>query len=131
MGSSVQLYSLAETPQLPTSSRIWAHMRGSYWSAKIDDISLYNNPLVSIHQVNTLSNTHKYNNSVCFDTKYCEFLILVRPCHLRRFGKRLSCLLILLYYSIFYSPYSILNKVNELMLHISTKLEITPQTVVQ
>ncbi len=32
-----QLYALAETPNLP---RIWAHIRGSYWSAKIDDISL-------------------------------------------------------------------------------------------
>jgi hypothetical protein len=32
----VHLYSLANTP-LP---RIWAHIRGRYWSAKIDDISL-------------------------------------------------------------------------------------------
>jgi hypothetical protein len=24
----------------PTSPRIWAHIRGCYWSAKIDDISL-------------------------------------------------------------------------------------------
>ncbi len=38
--SCVQLYSLAETPQLPPSPRIWAHIRGRYWSAKIDDISL-------------------------------------------------------------------------------------------
>jgi hypothetical protein len=29
----------AETPQLPTSPRIWAHKRGRYWSAKVDDIS--------------------------------------------------------------------------------------------
>ncbi len=36
----VQLYSLAETPQLSPSSRIWAHMRGRYWSAKINDISV-------------------------------------------------------------------------------------------
>ncbi len=36
----VQLYSLAETPQLPPSPLIWAHIRGRYWSAKIDDISL-------------------------------------------------------------------------------------------
>ncbi len=37
-----QLYSLAETPQLPpTIPRIWAHIRGCYWSAKIDDISLW------------------------------------------------------------------------------------------
>ncbi len=36
-----QLYSSAETPQLPPPSpRIWAHIRGRYWSAKIDDISL-------------------------------------------------------------------------------------------
>jgi hypothetical protein len=38
LGSCVQLYSLAETPQLPPSPRIWAHIRGRYWSAKIDDI---------------------------------------------------------------------------------------------
>jgi hypothetical protein len=36
-----QLYSLAETPQLPPlSPRLWTHLRGRYWSAKIDDISL-------------------------------------------------------------------------------------------
>jgi hypothetical protein len=29
---------VAETPQLPTSPRIWAHLRGRYWSAKRDDI---------------------------------------------------------------------------------------------
>jgi hypothetical protein len=40
LGSCVQLYSLAETPQLPPSPRIRAHIRGRYWSAKIDDISL-------------------------------------------------------------------------------------------
>ncbi len=33
----VQLYSLAETSQLLPSSRIWAHIRECYWSAKIDD----------------------------------------------------------------------------------------------
>jgi hypothetical protein len=33
-----QLYSLAETPQPPP--RIWAPIRGRYWSAKIEDISL-------------------------------------------------------------------------------------------
>ncbi len=33
--------SLAETPQPPTPPpRIWAHIRGRNWSAKIDDISL-------------------------------------------------------------------------------------------
>ncbi len=37
-----QLYSLAETPQPPPPApRIWAHMRGRYWSAKKDDISLW------------------------------------------------------------------------------------------
>jgi hypothetical protein len=41
LGSCVQLYSLAEAPQLPPSPCIWAHIRGLYWSAKIDDISLY------------------------------------------------------------------------------------------
>ncbi len=41
MGSCAQLYSLAETPQLHPSPRIWAYIRGRYWSAKIDDISLY------------------------------------------------------------------------------------------
>ncbi len=29
-----------ETLPLPPSPRIWAHIRGRYWSAKIDDISL-------------------------------------------------------------------------------------------
>jgi hypothetical protein len=38
--SCVQLYSLAETPQPSPSPRIWSHIRGRYWSAKIDDISL-------------------------------------------------------------------------------------------
>ncbi len=41
---AVQLHSLAETPQLPPSPRIWAHIRGRYWSSKIDDISLCNPP---------------------------------------------------------------------------------------
>ncbi len=40
LGSCVQLYSLAETPQLPPSPRIWAHIRGRYCSDKIDDNSL-------------------------------------------------------------------------------------------
>ncbi len=34
------MYSLAETPHPPPLPRIWAHIRGRYWSAKIDDISL-------------------------------------------------------------------------------------------
>jgi hypothetical protein len=34
-----QLYSLAETPH-PPPPRLWAYIRGRYWSAKIDDISL-------------------------------------------------------------------------------------------
>jgi hypothetical protein len=33
-----QLFSLAETQQPIASPRIWAHIRGGYWSAKIDDI---------------------------------------------------------------------------------------------
>jgi hypothetical protein len=36
----VQQYSLAETLQLPPPP-IWAHIRGRYWSAKIDNISLW------------------------------------------------------------------------------------------
>ncbi len=40
----LQLYPLAETSQLPLP-RIWAHLRGRYRSAKIDDIFLCN-PLV-------------------------------------------------------------------------------------
>jgi hypothetical protein len=40
LGSYVQLYSLAEASQLAPFPRIWAHIRGRYWSAKIDDISL-------------------------------------------------------------------------------------------
>jgi hypothetical protein len=35
-----QLYSLAETQQLHPSLHIEAQIRGRYWSAKIDDISL-------------------------------------------------------------------------------------------
>jgi hypothetical protein len=39
--SCEQLYSVAETPQPPSSPpRIWTRIRGRYWSAKIDDISL-------------------------------------------------------------------------------------------
>ncbi len=38
-GSCVQLYSLVENPQLPPP-RTWAHIRGRYWTAKIEDISL-------------------------------------------------------------------------------------------
>ncbi len=34
-----QLYSLAQTLHPPPPPRIWAHIRGRYWSAKIDDIS--------------------------------------------------------------------------------------------
>jgi hypothetical protein len=32
------------TPQLPPSPRIWAHIRGRYWSAKMDTTSLCNPP---------------------------------------------------------------------------------------
>ncbi len=35
-----QLYSLADNPQ-PPPPRIWAHIRGRYWSTKVDDISLW------------------------------------------------------------------------------------------
>jgi hypothetical protein len=36
-----RLYSLAETPNpLHSLPPIWAHIRGRYWSAKEDDISL-------------------------------------------------------------------------------------------
>jgi hypothetical protein len=35
---TVVLYSLNKTPHPPP--RIWAHIRGRNWSAKIDDISL-------------------------------------------------------------------------------------------
>ncbi len=35
-----QLYSLAETPQLLPSAGIWTQLRESYWSPKMDDISL-------------------------------------------------------------------------------------------
>ncbi len=38
---TVQMCSLAETPHPPPLPRIWAHIRGRYWSAKIDDISLW------------------------------------------------------------------------------------------
>ncbi len=36
-----QLYSLAEPLPPPPLHRIWAHIRGRYWSAKIDSISLW------------------------------------------------------------------------------------------
>jgi hypothetical protein len=35
-----QLYSLAETPQLPSSPHLGSYKKGRYWSAKIEDISL-------------------------------------------------------------------------------------------
>jgi hypothetical protein len=35
-----QLYSLAETQQLPPTPSFGLVLRGRYWSAKIDDISL-------------------------------------------------------------------------------------------
>jgi hypothetical protein len=38
MELDLQSLSLVETPQ--PHLRIWAHLRGRYWSAKIDDISL-------------------------------------------------------------------------------------------
>ncbi len=37
--ADLRMYSLAETPQSHPFSRIWAHIRGRYWSDKIDDIS--------------------------------------------------------------------------------------------
>ncbi len=40
LGSCAQMYSLAETLQLPPSHHVWAHIRGRYWPAKRDDISL-------------------------------------------------------------------------------------------
>jgi hypothetical protein len=40
LGSCVQLYLLAETPQLSPSPAFELMLRGRYWSAKIDDISL-------------------------------------------------------------------------------------------
>ncbi len=42
-------HSFTPHPPPPHSPRIWAHIRGRYWSAKIDDISLW--PL----EVNTLA----------------------------------------------------------------------------
>jgi hypothetical protein len=38
------VYLLAETPQLLPSPRIWAHLRGRYWSAKMDDPLILNLP---------------------------------------------------------------------------------------
>ncbi len=34
LGSCLQLYSLAETPRLPPSPHIWAHILGRYWPAQ-------------------------------------------------------------------------------------------------
>ncbi len=41
--TAAHMYSLAETP--PPPPQIWAHIRGGYWSAKINDISLWPLPL--------------------------------------------------------------------------------------
>ncbi len=40
LGLHVHSCTLAETPQPPPLLRIWTHIRGRYWSAKIDDLSL-------------------------------------------------------------------------------------------
>ncbi len=43
LGSCVQLYSLAETPQLPPlPPPFWPHIRGRYWSVKIETTFLCN-----------------------------------------------------------------------------------------
>ncbi len=39
-------------PPPPPSSRIWVHIQGHYWSAKIDDVSLWP-PLISPHRPGT------------------------------------------------------------------------------
>ncbi len=44
-GFQVHRYPSAATPQLPSSPRIWAHIRGRYWSAKKDDIFLWTPPV--------------------------------------------------------------------------------------
>jgi len=63
-------------PRSPRPSRIWAHIRGRYWSAKIDNISTYLcNPLVhakfrvqeekAVHHLESISGTvifHKNNS---------------------------------------------------------------------
>ncbi len=54
-----QLYSLAETPQSPPP-RIWAHIRERYWSAKVDDISLWPPGLQSISFMNRVSDQATY-----------------------------------------------------------------------
>jgi hypothetical protein len=37
---------MAETPQIPPSPRIWAHIRERCWSVMIDERQLFVNPLV-------------------------------------------------------------------------------------
>jgi hypothetical protein len=37
---TVKLIAIGRDHRNPPPPRIWAHIRGSYWSAKIDDISL-------------------------------------------------------------------------------------------
>jgi hypothetical protein len=40
LGSCAQLYSVADTPQPPIPPHFGSCIRGRYWSAKIDDISM-------------------------------------------------------------------------------------------
>ncbi len=62
LGSCVQLYSLAKTPQLPPPPRIWAHIRGRYWSAKIDDFS-------AVEEIGRKVSENKYRKEMCLSTE--------------------------------------------------------------
>ncbi len=55
-----KLYSLAETPQTPLSPHLGSYMiRGRYWSAKIDDISLWLTLINKKQKVKYLKSCHR------------------------------------------------------------------------
>ncbi len=62
-----QLYSLAETPQLPPPPRIWAHIRGRYWSAKLDGMASLCDPMLEHTFKTSLKITHtcQLTETVC------------------------------------------------------------------
>ncbi len=73
MCTCAQLYSLAETTH-PPPHRIWAHIWGRLWSAKIDDISLW--PYVSVE----LERKKKISYLACF----CHTFFSVFTCRSKK-----------------------------------------------
>ncbi len=81
--SFAQLYSLAEIPQSTPSPppRIWAHIRGRYWSTKIDDISLWppaTPPAVSLDYVYMATSLVKFSIILSF-LEYTSSQVLEKP----------------------------------------------------